>query len=141
MMRKYGRPSVPRTENTYSRCKRGKRADLGGQFFRSSWEANYARYLNWLVGNGQIVTWKYEPKTFFFEGVRRGTLSYTPDFVVVENNGAVIYHEVKGWMDAKSKTRLSRMKKYFPEETVIVIAKREYMSIANKIGSIIPGWE
>lgn len=141
VLKNYGRPSVPRTQNTYSRCKRGKRADLGNQFFRSAWEANYARYLNWLVGNGQIVTWKYEPKTFIFEGIRKGTMSYTPDFVVVENNGEIVYHEVKGWMDATSKTRLKRMKKYFPEVKVIVIASKDYYAIANKLGRIIPGWE
>ena len=34
--------------NNYSRSKSGRRDDLGGLFVRSSWEANYARYLNFL---------------------------------------------------------------------------------------------
>ena len=35
------------TENSYSRCHGGFRGDIG-HYFRSSWEANYARFLNFL---------------------------------------------------------------------------------------------
>ena len=45
------------SENSYSRCKRGRRSDIGEYFFRSAWEANIARYLNYLKASGDILRW------------------------------------------------------------------------------------
>lgn len=126
--------------NAYSRAKRGRRADLGGQFFRSAWEANYARYLNFLVQNGEIATWEYEPQTFVFHGVERGALTYTPDFKVIEHDGSYKWHEVKGWMDAKSKAKLKRMAKFYPEEEIVIIGAEEYRSL-SQWSRLIEGWE
>lgn len=116
---------------------------IGGRrsFFRSSWEANYARYLEWLKVHKQIAEWEHEPTTFWFEEIRRGTRSYLPDFRVTENDGRQIYHEVKGWMDDASKTKIRRMAIYYPEVTLIVIDSRGYSSIARKVGAMIPDWE
>lgn len=128
--------------NPYSRTKSGKREDLGGQFFRSSWEANYARYLNWLMANGSdISAWEFEPETFVFEGIKRGTLSYTPDFKLTMNDGSVEWHEVKGWMDDKSKVRLKRFAKYYPSETLVLIDAKVYRQIAKSVSGMIAGWE
>ena len=44
-------------------------------YFRSRWEANYARYLQWLKDRGEIVDWEYEPETFWFEKIKRGVRS------------------------------------------------------------------
>ena len=33
----------------------GKREDLGGLYVRSAWEANYCRYLSWLIEQGEIT--------------------------------------------------------------------------------------
>jgi hypothetical protein len=100
----------------YSRSKKSW-VELGDRrfFARSKWEAYYGFYLEWLRTNGHIKDWKYEAKRFTFKGIQRGTISYLPDFEVTENDGQKVYHEVKGWMDAKSATRLKRMKKYHPE--------------------------
>lgn len=49
-------------ENAYSRARGGRRADIGPMYFRSAWEANYARYLNWLLARGEIDRWEYEPE-------------------------------------------------------------------------------
>lgn len=127
--------------NVYSRCKHGKREDLGGQYFRSSWEANYARFLNLLIRQGQIKSWEFEPETFWFEKIRRGVRSYTPDFKVMEPNGAVYYVEVKGWMDAKSQTKLKRMKRYHPSVDLRLVGQKAYMEISRKLGGAIPHWE
>jgi predicted nuclease of restriction endonuclease-like RecB superfamily len=127
--------------NTYSRCRRGKRPDLGDHFFRSSWEANYARYLNFLVAQRIIAKWEYEPDTFWFEAIKRGVRSYLPDFKVTEPNGAVYYVEVKGWMDAKSKTKLKRMKKYHPSVDLRLVDAKAYREISRKLGGAIPHWE
>ncbi len=124
----------------YSRGSMGKRADLGDVYFRSSWEANYARYLNWLVGLGEIERWQYEPETFWFHAIKRGTRSYTPDFRVYERGRSYLV-EVKGWMDAKSKTKLARMAKYYPEVEIRLVDEAQYKAIARAVAALIPGWE
>lgn len=127
--------------NRNSARRGGKREDLGGQYFRSGWEANYARYLNWLVSLKQISKWEFEPDTFEFHNIKRGSRFYTPDFKVFENDGSYTYHEVKGWMDPKSQTKLRRMKKYYPLETVILIDRTSYLSLARQVKGAIPNWE
>jgi hypothetical protein len=127
--------------NVYSRARRGRRDDLRGIFFRSSWEANYARFLEWQKQRGLIADWEYEPETFWFEKIRRGVRSYTPDFRVTENTGSRYYVEVKGWMDAKSKTKLKRMAKYHPAVDLRVIDAKAYREIDRKLGGAIPNWE
>lgn len=123
----------------WSRAKSGTRPDLG-IYVRSRWEANYARYLKWLASRGEIASWEYEPETFIFEAIKRGTRSYTPDFKVTENDGRVIYHEVKGWMDPKSVTKLKRMAQYYPDVKILVISQPEYQAIA-RWRRLIPDWE
>lgn len=130
------------SSNPYSRALRGKREDLGETFFRSRWEANYARYLNALLAGGTITGWEYEPQTFWFEAIRRGVRSYTPDFRVDMWDGTHEWHEVKGWLDAKSKTKLKRMKKYHPKEKVIVIDERFFRQCERTgFAGTIPFWE
>ncbi|KKK91311.1 hypothetical protein LCGC14_2714250, partial [marine sediment metagenome] len=45
---------IKRSERTYTRGKGGKRSDLNNQYFRSRWEANYARYLKRPVGKSTV---------------------------------------------------------------------------------------
>lgn len=118
----------------YSRTAKGRRNDLGSPFFRSSWEANYARFLTYCK-----LEWEYEPTTFWFHKIKRGVRCFTPDFLVPSLNE---YHEVKGWMDAKSRTKLKRMAKYYPKVKLIVIDKA-WFADANKKGlcRLIPHWE
>lgn len=117
--------------------------EIGGirKYYRSKWESNYAYYLQWLKDKGEILDWKHEPKVFWFEGVKRGTVSYLPDFLVIEKNGKEAYHEVKGWMDDRSKTKIRRMAKYHPKVTLIVIDKKAYESLRKTVSKIVPGWE
>lgn len=93
-------------------------------YFRSGWEMKYATFLEMLKKGKAIKDWTYEEDTFWFEKIKRGVRSYTPDFKIYFNGGKHEYHEVKGWMDSKSKTKLKRMKKYHPEETVTVIDQK-----------------
>jgi hypothetical protein len=126
----------------YSRAKSGRRPDLGGRYFRSAWEANYARFLEMLKRRGEISAWEYETQTFMFEAIKRGTRSYTPDFKVIYPDGRHEWHEVKGWMDAKSATRIKRMAKYYPKETIRIVGE-PWFKAANTRGLAlaIPGWE
>lgn len=118
--------------------KGGTRPDLG-IYVRSSWEANYARYLNWLQGLGEIERWEYEADTFEFP-VKRGAKFYTPDFKVFEK-GKHFYVEVKGYMDARSKTKLKRMAKHYPGERVDLVMNKEMTAIAKSVSAMIPNWE
>lgn len=135
------RASQP-AENCYSRTRSGRRADIGDMFFRSSWEANYARYLNLLVSMKVVEEWHYEPETFWFDGVKRGTNSYKPDFRVKYRNDEILeYVEVKGWETPKDRTKWKRMKKYHPRIKLVVIGPKEYKATQIKWAAAIPNWE
>lgn len=126
----------------YSRCRSGRRDDLGPTFFRSSWEANYARYLNLLMKMGVVESWEFEPKTFWFEGVKRGTASYLPDFCVkYKGDPKPEYIEIKGWVVAKDRTKWKRMAKYHPDVKLVIIKEKQYYALASKWASAIPNWE
>lgn len=117
--------------------------EIGGQraYFRSRWEANYARYLELLRASGDIKSWEHEPETFWFDGVRRGAVSYLPDFKVIDCDDSVSYHEVKGWMDDRSATKLKRMKRYHPTVRMVLVDVGRYRMIESRLSQQIPGWE
>lgn len=116
---------------------------VGGtrSFFRSKWEANYARWLEYLRSQGNLEKWEHEPETFWFDGIRRGVCSYLPDFKVTRAGGSVEYHEVKGWMDPRSKTKIKRMAKYHPQVKLLVVDKKQYARLKRDVGPLVPGWE
>lgn len=128
-------------KQSYSMANGGKREDLNNQYFRSSWEANYARYLNWLVERGEIAEWKFEPDTFEFTEIKRGNRFYTPDFKITNKDGSIEYHEVKGYMSEDSRIKLKRMAKYFSEIKLILIDKESYKVLSRQLRNIIPNWE
>lgn len=141
----------------YSRARGGKRKDLDNIYFRSRWEANYARYLSFLD-----VEWEYEPETYIFEEIKRGTRSYTPDYYIPDEDVII---EVKGYLDSKSRVKLKRMKKYYPDKfdkmrfvvqklgcsaqkKILDIMDEEdlsrfeyYDEIDEKMGGLVPHWE
>lgn len=131
------REGVEKTRRSLS----GKRLDLGDRYFRSSWEANYARYLNWMLSRKEILSWDYECQVFEFDGIKRGTRDYRPDFKVLLLAGGHEWHEVKGWMDPKSETRMKRMAKFWPGERVILIERAWFSANGPMLSGIIPGWE
>jgi len=142
-LKRYGRAGnigyAPKSP--YGNCRRGKRHDLNGQFFRSSWEANWARYLNFLKENKEIKNWKYEAKIFRFKGVKRAPYSYMPDFKVTQNDGTVIYQEVKGWERSKDRSKFKRMAKFFPKIKLEIIDQKRYNSVAKWGKAISLFWE
>ncbi len=143
------------------RYKGGKREDLDNVYMRSAVEANYARYLKFLK-----VEFQHEPRKFFFEKIRQGNVSYTPDFYLPKEDRWI---EVKGYFDSSSKTKLKRFKKYYPEQfaklTVVIqnpwsesksaieamkfldklgvppARIESYKEIDYKLGGLIPNWE
>jgi len=129
-------------KNPYGHIKKGKAKDLPGDyFFKSKMERNTGRYFQWLKNKGEIKSWEYEPRKFDFSAKKkRGVTCYTPDFRVEENNGNIVYHEVKGWMDKKSQVKLNCMERYYPFIELRVIGKAEYKAIAQ-FAKLIQGWE
>jgi hypothetical protein len=81
-----------------------------------------------------ILEWDYEPQTFWFDSIRRGTRSYLPDFKVYRPDGTHYWLEVKGYMDQKSKTKIKRFKKYYPQEELIIIDKEKLGNYKQFIG-------
>lgn len=116
------------------------RPDLG-LYMRSSWEANFARVLNYELEQGIVTRWQYEPDMFIFDRVKRGTRAYIPDFKVwsAYEDGPG-YVEIKGYMDAKSRLKLKRMSQYYKEVAIIIIATEEYADIERRM-SWLPFWE
>lgn len=121
----------------------GKRADLGGLYLRSKWEANIARYLNWLKAMGAVLDWKYESREWEFAAIRRGTRFYKSDFEIwfARDPQNPVYWEVKGYLDRVSKTKLKRMALYYPEVRIVLIDGPAYRSIASQARQTVPGWE
>lgn len=117
--------------------------EIGGvrKYFRSLWESNFARYLQWQLERHMIEAWEHEPETFWFEGIKRGVNNYKPDFRVLNAQGLTIYYEVKGYLDSKSKTKLERFKRYFPEIPIFVIDKKWFEANNQTMRLIIPDWE
>lgn len=126
--------------NNYSRAKNGT-VIIGGKthFYRSSWEVNIAAYFEFLKNKKEIKEWEYEPFVFWFLEIKRGVRSYKPDFRITNNDGTQYWVEVKGWMDAKSKTKLNRMRIYYPDVKLELIDQKRYYAIA-KYSKIIPHW-
>lgn len=121
--------------------------EIGGykKYYRSRWEANYARYLEYLRLRGEVEEWAHEPTTFWFEGIKRGVTNYLPDFRVSRKDETGIlkeeYHEVKGWMDTKSATKIKRMGIYHPQVKLVIVDKPVYMKLEREFSSIVEGWE
>lgn len=115
-------------ELIYSNANGGKRADLNNQYFRSNWEANYARILN-----EQKIDWSYESETF---DLSNGT-SYTPDFKIGDKNFA----ELKGWYDNDSKQKIELFLKEYPQCELDLIGETEYYTLRNLFKHKIPNWE
>lgn len=135
-IKKYGKLAVSNRQKATWKC--GWRTISGTRiFFRSRWEANYGRYLQALKESKQIKDWIYEPKTFIFKDGK----TFLPDFEVINYNGSIEYHEVKGWNDERSKHHLQAMREDFPNEKLIVIFSKQYKDITREFSKKIEGWE
>lgn len=112
-------------ETMYTSAKGGTREDLG-VYFRSNWEANFARIMNYLG-----KAWIYEPETF---KIPRG--SYTPDFLVDD-----VYYEIKGRMNEIGQEKIDQFKSTYTDKKLIVIEGVAYNALRLQYKSKIPTWE
>ena len=60
---------------------------------------------------------------------------------MIENDGSEVYHEVKGWMDDRSRVKIKRMARYHPDVSLVVIDSKAYREIRRKVSGIVPGWQ
>ncbi len=111
---------LPRVFNSQKAWKKIAERDF---YFKSKWEYLYALHLEFLKSKKLIQEWDYEPETFWFLEIKRGVRSYMPDFRVLELSGQRYWVEVKGFMDSKSKTKLARFKRFYPNERMVVVEK------------------
>lgn len=108
----------------------GIRRDMA-RYFRSRWEANYARYLT-SIG----ATWIYEPGVFRLT-LQDGTAAdYRPDFLVNDQQ----FIELKGRLDEKALAILQAAHDQLPKP-LLVIGKRDYAALERAVGAQIPHWE
>jgi hypothetical protein len=129
------------TKPIHKKSSAAGKVTIGGKTFhaRSTWESNIAAFFQWAKEQCLILDWEFEPKTFWFEGIKRGVMSYLPDFRTTEIGGSYTYWEVKGWWDPKSRTKVARMKKYHPDVKLEIIDEARYKGIA-KWSSLYPEW-
>jgi hypothetical protein len=130
-------PPAIRKEGSFLHIKRGW-FNINGKrmFFRSTWEANYALYLDFLVKQNEITSWEYEVDVFIFHKIQSGTRSYRPDFKV-KIGDRFEYHEVKGWMLPKNRTQFRRMRIYYPDVKLIVVDRVAYADLKKKLGKML----
>jgi hypothetical protein len=115
-------------ETLYTSAHGGTREDLG-MYFRSNWEANFARILN-LQGK----RWTYEERTFQLTP----SLSYTPDFYVIDDD---CFYELKGRMDDKARHQLELMHDMYSNVVINVIEGAKYRQLGIEWKHLIPTWE
>lgn len=114
-------------ELTYTSAKGGCREDLNGMYFRSCWEANFARILN-LQGK----KWEYEPATFALSSGK----SYTPDFFC---DGK--YFELKGRMTENCYEKIRMFREEYPNVSIELIDSAKYDDLRVQYKHLIPFWE
>lgn len=110
------------------------------KYFRSRWEANYARYLQHLKEQNLIIDWKHEPKLFWFK-VKGKETSYLPDFKVILLSNEVQYREVKGWMDERSITKIQGFIANNPLIRLSVIQADWFKGNSKQMAQLIKDWE
>jgi hypothetical protein len=149
--------------STFPKSKLGTRKDLG-IFLRSGWEANVLRFLKYKSEELGITLIEYEPHDFTYWqfGIKKGTVSYTPDFKVTYADGSYNWIEVKGgFLKTTDKTKIRRFQKYYPTEferlisitpgptsktvaffqSVGVPVRWHYPELNKQYRKIVPNWE
>jgi len=108
----------------------GYRSDLGIGF-RSAWEANIARILNYLG-----ALWEYETKSFLLKDEQYSGY-YFPDFILPNN----IIIEVKGFWSNNSRQKVRLFNLQFPEYTLLCIDGDLLYDLENRFKNLISNWE
>lgn len=116
-----------KAETNYHVSKQGKRPDLNNQYFRSRWEANFARIMNY-----EGKSWQFEPEYFELEDAWH----YIPDFLVDGD-----YYEIKGRMTAKDEHKHALFRLKYPHLRLHIVGAVEYTAYRIQYKDLIPTWE
>jgi len=104
------------------------RKDLGC-FFRSKWEANIARILNYISKD-----WQYEKKVFYIRSLNK---NYIPDFFVSNR----YFIEVKGYMRDEDSELIDAFKREYSDKILKIIDWKFYKRLTTRYKSKISNWE
>lgn len=109
-----------------SRFRAGYRRDTA-HYFRSSWEANVARILDY-----KNIPYEYEKQPYALE-----TVHYLPDFFL----GGGIILEVKGAWDAESRKKVLQFTKNITDFKLLPIDQDVYIDLKRQFSDRLPVWE
>ncbi|MCI0660803.1 MAG: DNA polymerase III subunit alpha, partial [Acidobacteria bacterium] len=123
----YGRSQ--RGASAYSAA--GFRHDLG-HYVRSSWEADFARLLNYFG-----IRYEYEPLRFTLLRADGSPLTYAPGFFAPDLN---CWYEIKGWMDQKSEEKIRLFREQYPGERLVVIDRTRFAELQMQYRDLVE-WE
>lgn len=124
-------PMFGKTSPYFEGHGRGKRKDLNNQYFRSRWEANFARILNYWK-----IPWEYEPTRFDL-----GECTYLPDFKVYDSKAGDYFVEIKGMFMDVDKKKFKLFSEKYPEVRLQVIEEKQYKNLQKEFSSKIQNWE
>lgn len=104
-----------------------------GTKMRSSWEVDYAAYLDVLALEKKIMRWDYEPERFLL-GKK---CSYLPDFRVITNDYGLVYIEVKGYNREAGNVKFKTAANNNPHALFVMVRmKSRYPIIRSVLGRI-----
>ena len=112
-------------------AKRGYREDLG-HYVRSSWEADYARVLNYLS-----EPYEYEPKTFLLIDEDGTEMNYTPDFYLPQQDQWV---EIKGFMRPLDQKKIDLFREQYPDHALSVVSATRFAEFELEFRDLV-AWE
>ena len=87
--------------------------------YASSWEQEYATYLDMLRVRREIISWSYESIKLLL-GTRA---TYTPDFLLETTEQLIEIHEIKGRMYAAGMAKLRIAARQFPQFRFLLVRK------------------
>jgi hypothetical protein len=117
-------------EHTHTKGVGGTREDLG-RYFRSRWEANTARILEY-----ENIPYNYEAEVIVLLREDGTELRYRPDFKLSNR-----WIEVKGWWNERSKLIKQLMTEQHPEIQIEYVGEEVYKELEDYYASRIPQWE
>jgi len=104
------------------------REDLD-RWFRSNWEANYARILNY-----QGIKWVFEPQRFDL-----GECTYLPDFYLPDEDRWI---EIKGYVRPEKEEKVAyQLKEFSKTHNLTIIGIKQYKQLEREFKYLIPNWE
>ncbi|SFK95715.1 HIRAN domain-containing protein [Salinicoccus halodurans] len=119
----------PATNNYYAALS-GYRKDLRHSF-KSKWEADFARFLEF-----QNLNWLYEDPSYFID---TGGKYYLPDFYIKKGNDSVLV-EIKGRWDKRSLSHIDYSLRK-SDNNHLIIDSDVIKILTDKYKTSIPSWE